>query len=260
LNSTPNPAPTFIIGPAAGSLPFFAFPQFGAFDSSNNLWISDSTNNAIFEFTAAQLASAAGVATSPSAILTSASFNGPLGIVFDSADNLWVANNGGTTIIAIAAATLTGVSGITPVAPVTTLNTSLVSGFQTIQNPWALLFDANENLWLDNEQTTVGSCSGTVVEFKFASITGGGTITPAPNVVITPAAVNSTESLCDPNGLTMNTLGNITVANAGNSSLAEYTATQITTSGALVPNLFLDGANTGLNAPAGLIYGPLSLQ
>jgi hypothetical protein len=214
----------------------------------------------IFEFTAAQLASGTGVATTPAAVLTSASFDGPLGIVFDSAGNLWVANNAGTTIIAIAAATLAAAAGVTPVLPVTILSTSLVSGFQTIQNPWALLFDAHENLWLDNEQLTVSGCSGTIVEFTFASITGGGIKTPAPNVVITQAAVNGTESLCDPNGLTMNTLGNITAANAGNSSLSVYTAAQILSSGALTPTLFVDGGATGLNAPAGLIYGPLFLQ
>jgi hypothetical protein len=263
LSVTPAPSPVFTIAAAAGTTAFFGFPQFGAFDANENLWISDSAKNEIFEFTAAQLASPSGVATTPAATLVGAAagvFNGPLGIVFDKSNNLWVANNGGTTIIQISAKTIESAVGTTPVAASTILNTSVLAGVETINNPWAILFDGSGDLWLSNEQTSVSTCYGSVVEFPAANISGGGTITPTPSVEIIPTAINGTTSLCDPNGLAMDAFGNITVANAANSSLSGYLATQITVSGPTVPKLFVQGASTGLDTPAGLTYGPFTLE
>jgi len=115
-------------------------------------------------------------------------------------------------------------------------------------------------MWFTNEQTSVGVCSGTVVEFTAASIAAGGSLKPTPNVAITQALTSTIESLCDPNGITMNSAGDLTVANAANNSLVEYTAQQIKTSGETVPNLLITGTATTLTTPAGLTYGPLSLQ
>jgi hypothetical protein len=85
-------------------------------------------------------------------------------------------------------------------------------------------------------------------------------------VVLTQTAIAGTESLCDPNGISMTsavapaTVGNISVANAGNNSVSEYLADQITASGSPTPNLFIIGGATTLRAPTGLSYGPLSLE
>lgn len=263
LNSQSAPSPVFIIAALPGTPAFFNFPQFAAFDAAGNLWVSDAGNSVIFEFTRAQLMSASGVATAPAATLVGTPagvFNGTLGIAFDASGNLWVANNGGTTIVEIAAAAVASATGVTPVTPITVLNGSVVGGLATINNPWGILFDKNGNLWFTNEQLGVSACAGSIVEFTAASIGGGGIITPAPDVVIAPTAIGGTASLCDPNGISMNSAGNITIANAANDSLAEYTAAQITTGGAIVPNLFVVGGATGLSGPAGLSYGPLSLQ
>ncbi len=263
LNSTPAPTPAFIVTGPVGGPAFFKFPQFAAFDTGGNLWVSDSANNEIFEFTAAQLSSSTGFAVLPSAVLVGSVagvFNAPLGMAFDSSGNLWVENNGGTTIVEIAEATLAAASGITLVTPATILTSVVAGGFQTINNPWGILFDAKGNMWITNEQLSVSACSGNVVEFTAAAIGGGGLLTPPPNVMITPTAVSATQSLCDPNGISMNTFGNITVANAANNSLAEYTAAQLVAGGAIAPNLFINGTTTLLSAPTGLSYGPLFLQ
>ncbi len=258
LNSNSAPTPAFV-----ATAPFnFVFPQFAAFDGAGNLWVTDSGGNQILEFTKEQLASPTHVATSPNAVLSSLSFSAPLGMAFDAAGNLWVANNGTTpSIIEIAAATLAAASGPTAVVPIKVLTSTLVDGFQTINNPWGMLFDVNGNLWFTNEQSNVGVCSGTIVEFTAAALAAPGIfIAPPPNVVITPASAGGNMSLCDPNGIAMNSAGDITVANAGNNSLAEYTAQQLMSSGATVPNLLVVGVATTLQSPAGLVYGPLSLH
>ncbi|HTY55085.1 MAG TPA: hypothetical protein VMB26_07795, partial [Candidatus Binataceae bacterium] len=54
LLSVNKPNPNFSIVNSNG-LPGFVFPRFGVFDSSGNLYVSDSTLNVIFKFTAQQL-------------------------------------------------------------------------------------------------------------------------------------------------------------------------------------------------------------
>lgn len=271
LNTTPNPPPNFVIKTLTGPITF-QFPQFAAFDGSGNLWISDSAANAIFKFSAAQIAAASGISITPAAVLTNVAppaaqaFNGPLGIAFDSAGNLWVANNNASvaapsTIVEISAATLGAAAGPTGVLPTTVLQTGgIPGGLLTINNPWGILFDGSGNMWFTNEQLSVSACSGSVVEFASGSFAGPGPVTPTPAVVIGQAAVGGSSSLCDPNGITMNKSGNIVVANAAGDSLAEYTAAQIASSGSPIPHTFIIGAATLLNAPTGLTFGPVTLK
>ncbi len=237
LNTTPNPPPNFVIKALTGA-PTFAFPQFAAFDAAGDLWVSDSLTNpiapgemgAIFKFNAPHL-TGAGFSGTPDAVFTNPAvgpgiFNGPLGIAFDASGNLWVENNGGVTIVEIAAADVNAAAGTStpPLATVLTTNVPPPGGLPNINNPWGILFDGNGNMWITNEQLSVSACSGSVVEFTKAAISGGGPITPTANVVITQSAIAGTSSLCDPNGITMNKNGNIVVANAGGNTLAEYKA------------------------------------
>lgn len=254
LNTTSNPVPTIAITSAQ-----FNFPQFAALDSSGNLWVADSANSEIFKFTAAQISVPHVTPVTPVATLTSTDFNGTLGIAFDSSGNLWIDNNGSTTIVQISSATLATASGLTAVTPAVILESSVLpGGLPTINNPWGIVFDADGNLWFTNEQLSVSACSGSVVEFTKASIAASGT--PTPNVVLTQTPVSTTESLCDPNGISINSAGDIAVANAAGNSLAQYSESQTGASGNPVPELFIFGTLTTINAPTGLSYGPLLLQ
>jgi hypothetical protein len=268
LNSTPAPVPNFVLKALTGPVTF-QFPQFGVFDTNGNLWVSDSAANAIFKFSAGQLAAASGIGVTPAAVLTNIAppaipaFIGPLGIAFDGSGNLWVDNNGSTNIVEITAAQLAAANGITGVLPATIVNSSIIpGGLPTINNPWGIVFDTGGNMWITNEQNTpppVG-CAGSVVEFANGTFAGPGVVTPAAHVVITPTVIGGTFSLCDPNGITMDKAGNIVVANAVGNSLAQYTAAQITSSGSATPHTFVIGAATALTAPTGLIFGPLTLN
>ena len=270
LNTTPAPAPNLILKALVGPVNF-QFPQFAAFDAAGNLWVSDSAANAIFKFSRAQLLLASGIGLTPAAVLTNGrvgpqAFSAPLGIAFDSAGNLWVANNFAgplvvSNIVEISQTALSVAAGVTPVLPRTVLNSRPVpGGLPSIANPWGILFDSSGNMWFTNEQLAVSGCSGTVVKFAAGSFTGLGSVSPAPAVVIGQTAVGGSSSLCDPNGITMNRAGNIVVANAAGNSLAEYTASQITSSGNPTPHTFVVGLATLLNGPAGLTYGPVSLK
>jgi hypothetical protein len=79
-------------------------------------------------------------------------------------------------------------------------------------------------------------------------------------VTISATEVGATASLDDPNGISMDKAGNITVANAANNTLAEFTSPQITSSGSPTPHAFVIGGATLLDVPTGLTYGPLVLK
>jgi hypothetical protein len=222
----------------------------------------------ILKFSGAQLASSTRTALTAAAVLqgaTPGTFNGPLGMAFDDSGNLWVANNVGNTIVEIAAAQLAAASGpVNPVTPLVVVKSATgPSGQPTINNPWGLLIDQNNNLWFTNEQLSAGKCAGTVVEVAAVNAAVGNGIA---QVELTQTAVGGTQSLCDPNGISMTTaiapatVGSIAVGNAQNSTVAEYTPSQITSIGAPVPSLFITGAASKLNVPTGLSYGPLSLE
>jgi hypothetical protein len=242
--TTPNPAPNKVL-----TYPGIKFPQQGVFDAQGDFWVADNGANEVVEFTPSQLA--AGGMQTPALTLTSTiPFNGPLGIAFSPiTGNLWVANNGGTSIEGFAAASLAGLSGTQTIAPHDVLNDD---GNGSIQAPWALVFDKNGNLWSSNANAPF-----TIVEFASTELGGGAGAKPVPNVTISPTTDGGNTTLAAPNGLAFDSLGDLSaVSSASPFGVPVYATGQLTASGATIPNVFLVGATTTLNAPAGDVFGP----
>ena len=256
-NSAPAPV-------AAITYTGMKFPQQAIFDPSGNLWVSDHDGNQVLVFTAAQVAMQGVNPTVPAVVLTSAAFNGPLGIARDSAGDLFVSNNGsvmgannmasaaGTTIVEFTAAQLGTVPATGMNTPDLTPSVTLSDdGNGSIQSPWALAFDANGNLWSNNS-----AAPNTFVEFAKASLAT--TAAPTPAIAISPVSVNGTPSLDAPNGLCFDNVGDIVNVDAADAfGIAFYTKAQIAMTAAPVPNTFIVGMNTTLDAPAGCNFGPL---
>jgi hypothetical protein len=197
----------------------------------------------------------------PAAVISSTTFNGPLGIAFDSMGDLWVANNGavtvngttspvGTTIVEFMAATL-------PVPPATGMLTPMLTpaitlsddGTNSIQGPWELAFDASGNLWSSNSGTPF-----TLVEFAKASLAMTGA--PMPAVTIGSMMVGGNATLSATNGLCIDDSGNVAAtSSAAPFGVAYYTKNQLMT-GAPTPDTFFVGTATTLNAVAGCNFGP----
>ncbi len=251
----------------------FAFPQQAAFDSKGDLWVSDNGNNAVFDFTPAQLAASNSNATPNVGFISSPAFSGPLGIIFDSAGNLWVANNASTTIFEFNAASLpTGTLSLTGLlsGPALTPNIVLADdGNGSIQGPWALAFDSAGNLWSSNASTPF-----TIVEFAKSALVAiynpGVTIALVPAVTIDPTQAAGLPSLNSPNGIAFDNLGDLAAANSlAPFSIALFHNPQLIQPNARfdahytsfgpngVPNVFFSGAATTLNAPAGVTFGPV---
>ena len=256
LKTTASPDPVAVITSTA-----LAFPQQSVFDGKGNQWVSDHNNDTILVFTAAQMMGTGTNATVPAVVLSSAAFNGPLGIVFDSAGNLWVANNGGvpgangamsasgTTIVEFAAAHLPtpGSGMLTPdLMPDITLTDN---GQNSIQAPWELAFDSKGNLWSSNSGGTFS-----LVEFAKASLMATGT--PAPAVTINTTMDMGNPTLIATNGLCFDNAGDLAATSAEAPFSVPFYKAPLK-SGAITPSTFIVGAATTLNAPAGCNFGPL---
>jgi hypothetical protein len=239
------------------------FPQQSVFDAQGNQWVTDHNNNTVLVFTAAQLARAGTNSVVPAVTITSADFNGPLGIAFDFNGDLWIANNGGvpgangtmsavgTTIVEFLAAHLptppaTGV--LTPdLTPDVTLSDD---GQNSIQGPWALVFDSRGHLLSSNANAPF-----TVVDFSRAELAATGT--PVPVLIISPTTLGGIPTLDAPNGICFDNLEDLAVLNsAGAFGVAFFSDNQMV-NGAFPPNTFIVGDATTLNAPAGCNFGPL---
>jgi hypothetical protein len=256
MNSAPTPVAT--ITSAA-----LAAPQQSVFDGKGNQWVADHDGNAILVFTAAQLAMQGDNPTIPAVTLTSAAFNGPLGIAFDSSGNLWVANNGGvagaagaadspagTTIVEFTAAHLPMVPATGMVTPELTPDITLSdSGSGSISAPWALAFDSSGNLWSSNANPP-----STLVEFSKTQLMASGM--PAPAITISPVMDGGSPTLDAPNGLCFDNAGDLAATNSADAfGIPIYSKAQLM-SGMIMPNTFIIGGATTLNATAGCNFGP----
>jgi secreted PhoX family phosphatase len=255
MSNAPDPAAVITSGD-------LNFPQQSVFDKAGNQWVTDHNNNTVLVFTAAQLNMTGTNNLMPAVVISSAAFNGPLGIAFDGAGNLWVANNGevpinattnspvGTSIVEFAAAHLPMVSTTGMLTPMLTPDITLTDNGQgSIQGPWELAFDAAGNLWSSNANTPF-----TLVEFAKANLMASGT--PTPMTTISPTTVQGSQTLNATNGLCFDNLGDIAATNAVDAGSASFYKAPLKT-GALVPSTFIVGTATTLTAPAGCNWGPL---
>lgn len=237
------------------------FPQQSVFDKQGNQWVTDHNNNTVLVFTSTQLGMTGTNDLMPAVVISSPAFNGPLGIAFDSAGNLWVANNGGveannttspvgTSIVEFAAAHLPMVSTTGMLTPQLMPDITLSDNGQgSIQGPWELAFDSQGNLWSSNANAPF-----TLVRFTKANLMASGT--PTPGVTISPTTVSGTQTLNNTNGACLNPEGDIAATNANDAGSASFYKAPLKT-GALTPNTFIVGTATTLTAPAGCNFGPL---
>jgi hypothetical protein len=252
LNSDPTPTPHVQITSSE-----LVFPQQAVFDAAGNLWLSDNGADFVFILTPSQLA-AGGDIQFTNAIAANPAFNGPLGIVLHNG-NLYVANNGGTTIYEFNANHLPTIGNsplklndLEETVPDAIINDD---GMGSIQAPWALIFDKDGDLWSSNANAPF-----TLVKFGPSQITSTGD--PTPETTISPEDVKVSkgvddESLSAPNGIAFDEKGDLlAISSAAPFGVADYNSKDQKKGGMIKPATLLVGNNTTLNAPAGDNFGP----
>ncbi|MGH7987677.1 MAG: hypothetical protein ACREQX_15525 [Candidatus Binataceae bacterium] len=246
LKKTPDPMPAVQITSVN-----FGFPQQAVF-LGGNLWVSDNLMNQVFAFAANQLGTSGSI--TPNVIISSSPvFSGPLGIVFDTSGDLFIANNADTNIYEFAANTL---PSPTTSATVTLTPSVILSndGGNSIQAPWALVFDATGNLWSSNANPPF-----TLVAFAPDQLTTTGA--PTPRITISPTTLRkrATPTLIAPNGIAFDRRGRLAAANSAIPfGIALFNPKQLRKNAMHPkPHTLISGTSTQLNAPAGDNFGPL---
>ncbi len=170
-----------------------------AFDAAGDLWVAVGIGNKLLQFTPAQLA-AGGTPTPP--VVISATPGGslltPIGMAFDPAGNLWVANHGGVSLVKFAASQLAASGSPTPAVTIT----------NGLSNPFGIAFDASGNLW-------VADSAAGALRYDAADL---GSASASPAAAITGAALPG-----GPEALAFDASGALWVAEHSTEDLRQFT-------------------------------------
>jgi sugar lactone lactonase YvrE len=206
-----------------------------AFDAGGNLWVTD-VGDRVVEFAASQLATSG---RPTPAVTLSADGHGSLffaeGLAFDASGNLWVVNPS-NTVVEFAANQLAASGSPTPAVTLSDTGGSL-------NTPVNLAFDVSGNLWIANHENS------TLVEFAKSQLGASGSPTPAVTL-----SDDGSGSLSGPIGLAFDASGNLWVASNRDSTVVEFSASQLTASGGPTPAITLSATGGSLDSPEGLAF------
>jgi hypothetical protein len=146
---------------------------------------------------------------------------------------LWVSNFGSAhTTVQYTAAQLAGTTSAAAA-------TSIATGAEEEQGT---AFDANGNLWV----TINGGTS--VVEYSALQLAAGGTPVPAVTISANAGSLNA------PSGLAFDAAGDLWVANYVESSIVEFTPSQLAVSGSPAPAVVISDTANSLHGSIGLAF------
>jgi sugar lactone lactonase YvrE len=208
--------------------------------NQGNLWVT-TLDNHVFEFTSQQLANLSKNPTpTPAVTITSSStFKFILACAFDAGGNLWIVDAAADGVHELTKAQLAAGSGdLTPT--VTLTSTSLAS-------PAFATFDSSGNLWVSSE------ANSQIVEFALSQLSSSGSVTPTV-IISSPDHAN----LSGPGAVQFDNAGNLWVANSFNSTVTEFTQSQLVSSGSpaaavILSSTAVNGGNS-IQVPWGLAF------
>ena len=196
-------------------------PEFLAFDSSGNLWVSDYNNSLVAEYTAPFT-----TGESASLELGSASFSttgcastgpenvcSPNGIAFDPSGNLWVADSENSSIVEFKAPFTMGESSSIVIGE----DSYYQPNATNMEQPYGIAFDSSGNLWVAD------SGDNRVLEYNAPLTTG-----ESASLVIGQTSLTSTTdndaraNMSAPEDIAFDH-GNLWVADTGDSRIMEFT-------------------------------------
>ncbi len=210
-------------------------PSNVTFDSSGNLWISDSQNNRVLEYLSSNLITgdgAANVLGQPDFTSSSSNQGGapspttlyyPVGLAFDSSGNLWVVDGNNQRVLEYLSSNLITGDGAANVLgqPDFTSSSQNQGGAPsptTLFYPAGLAFDSSGNLWISD------SANSRILEYLSSNLITDGAasvVLGQPNFISRTCTTTPT-GLCYPSGITFDPTGNLWISDTGNNRVLEY--------------------------------------
>lgn len=236
------------------------------FDSSGDLWASDSLNNRVLEYQPsfstgmnALLVIGQPSFTTNTAATTATGFSGPFPPAFDSSGNLWVPDASNSRVLefvppfsnGMAASLVIGQSTFT-----TGIGATTASG---LMNPSGVKFDSSGNMWISDTQNS------RVLEYVPPFSTGmSASLVIGQTSFTTRTSATTASGLGAPEGAVFDSLGNLWVSDNSNSRVLEYLApfsTGMSASLVIGQSSFTIGTSattaTGLSFPSRVAFDPL---
>jgi len=198
---------------------------------ASSLWVANQSGNNVIEFPPSELKSSG----APSPVLLDGSALAEVqGVAFDKSKNLWVTTYD-DLVLEYTPAQLKNLGTVSNPTPHATIGSTAFAGLE------GCVFDKHGNLWIIDGKGD-GIHELTQKQLKAGSNTD---ITPAINIT-------STASLNFPDFGVFDKSGNLWVSAENNSVIAEFSAAQLSSSGAKTANIVLSSSGDSLNDPGQL--------
>ncbi|TLX93143.1 MAG: hypothetical protein E6K91_09015 [Thaumarchaeota archaeon] len=229
-----------------------------SFDSAGNLWVVDSNNNRVLKYAApitsgeaATVVIGQGTFTTGTFGTTATTLTGPVGISFDSAGNLWVADSSNSRVLEYAAPITTGEAATVVVGQSTFTTNTAGTTATTLTFPTGISFDSAGNLWVADD----------VLKYAAPITTGeAATVVIGQGSFTTGTFGTTATTLHTPFGISFDSAGNLWVADRGNNRALKYAA-PITTGEAATVVIGQGSFTTGtFGTTATTLSGPGSIS
>jgi len=194
-----------------------------SFDKAGDLWVADSFNNRVLEFTAPLKAG-----SSPSFVLGQSDYSSnldggqqslslPSSVAFDKSGNLWTADELNNRVLEFPSPLSTGTNATVAIGQMSLTLESPGNGQSGLYVPFDAVVDGSGNLWVSD------SGNNRILEFKAPFSTGmNATLVIGQPSFTSYANGTSASALNFPAGIAFDSSGDLWVADAGNSRVLEF--------------------------------------